>query len=148
MSTVVCDELVTILEQPFTVEIPMAIACVKLYLISVNAEVESVKLEILKDADVLFSKSLTFNEMKAMLNTSENNFHGFFPFHKPGTVYLNPGPYKLRLSAEGYVFSQDCFIGWCKDPLRAFGKISGEAPSDFRMNPYSYRILEFQQRER
>lgn len=148
MSTVVADELITTLTQPIVVSTPLNIASIKPYILAVSPSIGALKLEILQGATVLFSKSLTFSEMKAMLNTTENNFHGFFPFFPTGSIYLSPGAYSIRLSATGYTFSTNNYVGWCKDHTRYFGNIDGSLPSDFRMYPYSFKLLEYQQRER
>lgn len=149
MSTVVTDELITELLQPLIIDVPTNVACIKVYLLAQSPDADSsVKLELLKDGYVLFSKELLFSEMKAMLKTTNTNLHGLFPFRPPGSLYLSPGIYSLKITANDYTFSKSNFIGWCKDQVRYFGKITGAIPADFRMYPYSFKLLEYQQRER
>lgn len=148
MSTVVVDELITTLDQPISVFRPISLAAIKPYIFAASPLIESITFSILKDGVALFTQSHLFEDLKAALNTSDDNFHGFFPFYTEGTIYLPPGDYVIRMSASGYTFSSTNFVGWCKDYLRYFGKITGEIPTHYSMFPYSFRLLEYSSREK
>lgn len=154
MSAVVVEEVLSVgevvvaLEQPIEVNIPISLACIKVYLYFQSPVLEAVRVELLKDDAVIFSKQHTFAEIKAMLNTANTNLYGFFPFTNGKVVFLSPGSYKIRLSGIGYEYSHDQFFGWCKDYLRYFGKITEGPQTDYRMFPYAFRLLEYASREK
>lgn len=148
MSRVTCEELITTLSQPHRQLTPMNIAGIKLYILASSPIITSLTLEIFSGANLLFSKTLTFEEIKIMGNTVLNNWHGFIPFANDSGIYLVEGDYEFRLSANGYTFTHDYFIGWCKDRVCTIGKTFGTPPTHYTMNPYSYRLIEYKPREK
>lgn len=147
MSRVVTEELITTLTQPMRILRPLPIAGLKPYILAASPSIESITFKILKDSVELFSKTLTFEEIKEMGSTTENNWHGFVPFKQENVLYLYPGDYEIVMSANGYTYSKPNFVGWCKDQVCYFGNIFGTPPSNYTLNPYSYRLIEFKPRE-
>lgn len=147
MSRLAVEELITTLSQPFQVTKPLNIAGVKPYLFAASPSITSITLEIHQGATVIFSKTLTFAEIKTMGSTTLNNWHGFIPFTNESSIFLSPGDYTIVLSASGYTYSHSNFIGWIKDRVCYIGNILGTAPTNYKLNPYSYRLLEYAPRE-
>jgi hypothetical protein len=125
----------------------MNIGGVKPYLLAATPSLTSITIEILQGVTTIFSKTLSLAEIKSMGSTTLDNWHGFIPFHGDASTYLVAGDYTLRLSAIGYTYSNSNFIGWCKDRVCIIGNIYGTTPTNYTMNPYSYRLIEYQPRE-
>lgn len=87
-------------------------------------------------------------EIKTMGSTAFNNFHGFVPFTNNQALFLSPGDYQIEMTATGYTYSSANFVGWCKDRVCYFGNIYGTIPANYTLNPYSYRLIEYQPREK
>lgn len=147
MSRITCDELITTLTQNHRQLLPMNIAGIKLNLLASSPNITALKVEVLLGVNVLFTKTLTFEQIKLMGNTVLNNWHGFIPFAQESGLYLDPGDYEIKLSATGYTFSHDYFIGWCKDRVCTIGNLYGAPITHYTMNPYSYRLIEYKPRE-
>lgn len=148
MSRVACEELITTLIQPHRQLISQNIAGIKPYLLAASPSITSVTFEIIQGAVTLFSKTLTFAEIKAMGSTSYDNWHGFVTFANDDGLYLQEGDYEIKMSATGYTYSSSNFIGWCKDIVCTIGNTYGTAPTNYTMNPYSYRLIEYAPREK
>lgn len=147
MSRLAVEELITTLTQAHRQLVPMNIAGVKPYLFAASPSITSITFEVLKDAVIVFTKTLTFAEIKAMGSTTLNNWHGFISFAQEGGLYLAAGDYVIKMSATGYTYSRANFIGWCKDRVCTIGNTYGTPITHYTMNPYSYRLIEYKPRE-
>jgi hypothetical protein len=148
MSRVVVEELITTLTQNFTVTTPINIGGIKPKLFNSNASASDVTIDLLQSGNVLFTKTLTLAQIKLMGNTTLNNWHGFISFTSPTSIYLSEGDYQIRLSASGYTYSKTNFIGWCKEYDCYFGNILGTPLTNYKLFPYSYRLIEYKPREK
>jgi len=125
----------------------MNIGGIKLNLLASSPSLTSVTVNLIKDSVTLFSKTLTLAEIKSMGLTTLNNWHGFIPFSSSASLYLSEGDYQIVLFATGYTYSETNFIGWCKDLVCTIGNVYGIIPTNYTLNPYSYRLIEYKPRE-
>jgi hypothetical protein len=148
MSRLVVEELITILTQNFTVYTPINIGGIKPYLLSGNPSATSITITLLNGATTLFTKTLTLAQIKTMGSTTKDVWHGFIPFTSDASIYLTEGDYSIVLSATGYTYNSVNFIGWCKDYVCTCGNVIGGDPINYKLYPYSYRLIEYKPREK
>jgi len=145
MTTLLAQTLTTQLVQQvrFDLEKRRHIGCISPYLYLHNA-VGTFTFEIIKDGQVLSSKSFTPADVKASLSTESNYMHVFFPIIPDAPVKLEKGIYSLRLSASGYAPTASSFIAW----LQQFEDVQNEMdyiPLSDDENSLAFRIKEYKE---
>lgn len=117
MSLVICQELITELEQQinFSGETKRIISGVKIGLVMYNSPSGTFNLA-LKDLsnNTIASKDFTSDDIKTGLNTSDNYAYLNLPLEFDNILCVKNGSYKFVLSASGYTFSDSSFLGWIK----------------------------------
>lgn len=91
------------------------------------------------NGDTLASDSFTSAQIKTALETSDNYAYCFVPID----IYapLKKGAYDILISATGYTYAQDSFIGWIKSHENVYNGVDG-SPQSFTENPFDYLIFE------
>lgn len=148
MSRIACEELITTLTQPHRQLVDQNIAGIKPYLLAASPSITSITFEIIQNETTLFSKTLSFEQIKASGSTTLNNWHGFISFASDASLFLKAGDYEIKMSAIGYTYSNSNFTGWCKDRVCLIGNTYGTPITNYTMNPYSYRLIEYAPREK
>lgn len=112
-----------------------------------NKNLELVKLHLYKHRFPPGELILELRNRHGLISTSErvsaadlsaaNFFHGMVKF--PLVAQLRAGEsYVLRLRATGYVFSEESFVGWCKDfDFKTYPR--PDAPSEL-LAPFDYEM--------
>lgn len=144
MSTIVVDELITELVQEIKINRPTSLAAFRPWVYSHNNPEGNFSFIIEKDSLPVKIFSFTNNDLKTALNVTQPYFHGRYAI--PVTPFiLHRGTYTIKLTASGYTYNPNCFVGWCKD-VEAFGKTYGTI-ENYTSNPYSFTLVEYRARE-
>jgi len=94
--------------------------------------------EILKDAQVIFSKSFTSSDIKTAMDTSEDYLYAFYPIMPDDPIHLERGEYQAKLSATGYK-NGNSFLGWVQQHENVQNEMA-YTPSNDSANPLAMRI--------
>lgn len=65
-----------------------------------------------KNGTEIFTHSFTAAELKTEMGLTSNYFHVFFPFLPDFPVLMERGGFTARVTASGYEYRNDSFIGW------------------------------------
>lgn len=144
MSRLIVDELITELVQEFKVSSPINLASIRPWIYSHNNPSGNFNLSLYRDGNLLKSFPFTNSELKIALNVTEAYFHGRYAIASTPFI-LNRGTYELKLSASGYVYDTNSFLGWCKD-LNPNCEVYG-VNDNYTSNPYSFTLISYKNRE-
>jgi hypothetical protein len=131
------------LEQVFTRVTPALITFVRLHLCKYLSPTGTFVATIF-DADnhVLAQSSQTLAEMQAAGNAqlTADYYHGHVTFQFDRAIMLRPGDYKLRLSATGYTYDPDVFIGWVKADVDRAIPVTGDTSPEALSAPFDFEM--------
>jgi len=82
------------------------------YLVMVGAPSGTFTFQLKSGLITLFEQSFTSAELKAALNTTNNNAYVYYPFLI--NKRLKKGTYTLKITASGYSPASSSFIGWAQ----------------------------------
>jgi hypothetical protein len=148
MTTLIVKTLETEIVQPFTLtNRRYQVAGVKSYLYVHNYPDGDFTFTILKDSVPLISKTFNINEVYDSLPSMDEFMHLFYPVNfDNGLCILSDGEYELKLTASGYTFSDNSYLGWVKEYESIYVPFS-ENISTQDDYPCSFRLLDYQKRE-
>lgn len=136
----------TALEQTFTRERAALVDRVRLHLCKYLSPAGTFKVTLKTEdgTSVLDSNGQTLADMQADGSTDlqANYYHGYVTFTFPRALTLRAGvTYRLALSATGYAYDADQFIGWVKAyEDRAIRITGGDEPLAPVDSPYDFEI--------
>lgn len=109
MTTLVCDDLYTYLEQNVRFLSPQRIhiAGIYPYLLKMGNPSGTFTFSLKKGSVTIFSNSFIASDI-----SSSNYIHTFFPIIPTNPVQIEIGLYTLRLSASGYAYASNSCISW------------------------------------
>ena len=141
MTTLVVNPIGAGLEQEFTYNLNtrVHIGAFYPYLVMVNAPAGTFSFDLLKGANVIFSKDFTSADIKLSLTTANNFAHAFYPIIPNNPIQLEKGTYKIRISAIGYVENGLSYMAWAQQ----FENIQNEmsyTPSGDNENSLAFRL--------
>jgi hypothetical protein len=142
MSFIVVDELKTTLSQEINLlyDRVYQIDGISVKILMFNAPSGTFTVS-LKDSDdnTLASDTFTSAEIKTALGTSDDYAYCFVPI----SIYapLKKASYTLELSASGYTYAENSFIGWIKSYENVYNSISGN-PANYTANPFDFLLHE------
>lgn len=145
MSTLLVDELITELVQPFKLLKKTHALSFRAHLYVHDMPAGVFRLRLMKGSDQIFSRTFTSETLREEFGGSESYFHIYFTFFTQRKI-LDRGEYSLILDHTDYVYDANKFIGWCKDYRGVFGSFDTSQVS-FTEYPYAYRIIERRARE-
>lgn len=96
------------------------------------------------DGSFSFQKHFTASDIKAVMNTTDNNVRIFLPCIPPTPIYLKKGDYQMYLEAENYIFNRGAFIGWIKQHENLNNALN-YTPSNDVENPLAFRLKVFKE---
>ena len=142
MSVIICDELVTTLQQEieFHPYRNCTISGIKIKLLMYGSPDGTFTLSFKQGVDVLASKDFTSLDIKNDLETLDD-YAWLWKALKFNEFTIKSGVYTLELSTNGYSYAPNSFIGWIKDYESVFNERSDEFEDNYT-NPYSHRIYE------
>jgi hypothetical protein len=144
VSTLIVEELETVLEQEIKVSQPIYVATIRPWLYCHNNPVGTFYFNIYGESGLVKSFSFSSNDIKAACSLSEAYFHARYAISM--TPFLLPrGIYTVKFEHSGYSYDANSFIGWCKDLIH-FGRKYGNQ-DDYTGNPYSFTIIQYKARE-
>lgn len=117
MSNLLVDRINTSLEQEITVDITKRahLAAIIPYLYLHNSPAGTFTLDFKKGADVLYSYSFTSNNVKFLMNITDDYAHVFYPIIPGILVPLESGSYSVKITASGgYSPTETSYLGWVK----------------------------------
>ena len=143
MTTLVVEDMYTILEQDFTVNHNRRylIEGIKIYLMMYNSPAGTFTLSVKQSAATIASKSFTSADIKTDLSTSNNYAHLWKALAFANPLMLSRGDYTLELSHSGYTHSDTSYLGWVKPHENIFNETDG-FNSNIALNPLGFRLIE------
>lgn len=144
MSTLILEELETILDQEINIKTQLNVATIRPHLYFHNNPAGTFYLNVYNDSGLVKSFSFSSNDVKVASGLTHSYFHSYFSI--PMTPFvLSRGTYNIKLESSGYTFDPNSFIGWCKD-LKPTGNTYGFI-GNYTSNPFSFTIVEYKPRE-
>lgn len=143
MTTLVCDELVTTLEQSITLTQYRVyhIEALKIRIVMYNAPSGTFTLSVKSGVTTLASKDFTSAEIKSNLSTTDDYAYIDKLIQFDNALALKSGVYTLELSSSGYSYTSESFIGWVKSYENIFNDQSDNTESHIE-NPFDFLIYE------
>lgn len=115
------------------------------YLYMQDAPAGTVTFQFLKDGQVLFEETITSDDIKLALNTSDDHAHLWYPFVPQKPILLKRGIYTAKLiSGGGYTESSTTFFGWVKEHIDAYNETDYAPASDIE-RPYALKLKQLRQ---
>lgn len=144
MTTLLVETLKTELSQEIRLENQerYTIGAIIPYLYLHNSPVGTFTLEIISGVNSVFSQSFTSADIKAVIGTSDNYAHVFYPIVPQNPVQLDAGVYTIKLTASGYMALGSSFLGWIRQHENLNNKLDYEPVSDDE-NPLAVRLKVF-----
>lgn len=142
MSNLVVQPLVTELNQDIEIttsdRLHVGAFIINLYLH--NSPAGTFTFSILNsDADVIFTKDFTSQDLKDSLSTTDDYLHTNYPIIPDDPVQLESGDFTLNLSSAGYTYTATSFIGWIQDFENLTNDLGYTASSD-EENPLTFKL--------
>jgi hypothetical protein len=113
------------------------------YLYAHNNPLGTFTFTLLSGVNELSSVSFTSSQLYSALQTSDDFIHLVYDLEFPHVLPLKNGVYKLKLTASGYTFNPDCFLGWVKEHEDLKFPVSTIPTSDDQ-NPLTFELWEFE----
>lgn len=117
MSTLLVEEVASVKREEFylnnTKRYTLAAIYPHLYLH--NLPSGSFAFSLKKSGVTIFSKEYTATEMKIAAGTALDYDHFWMPVIPDEPIQLDGGYYQLELLANNYAYSDNNFIGWCRN---------------------------------
>lgn len=141
MTTLLVEELRTELIHEFliTKQFRNVLGAIYPYIAMVGAPAGNFKIKFYRDNNLVFTRTFTSQDLKDSLESFKDNLHVWYPIIPEFPIQLNKGLYKVRLSATGYTYSGDSFIGWIRQHENLNNKLNYEPLNDAK-NPLALRI--------
>ena len=144
MTTLAADQLITVLEQPITVDRDLSLAGIRPRLYFHNMPEGTFYFNFYKGA--LKIKSYSFTSLTAREAIDSMDSYFWIDLALPGALNLGAGEYTIKLESFMYSFSSSSWVGLVKDYTDVFGKVIGN-PEDFSEYPYAIKLIEYKERE-
>lgn len=144
MSTLIVEELHTVLEQEIINHKQITVATIRPWLYFHNNPVGTFYFNIYGTDGLVRSFSFSCSDVKTSSSLTQPYFHSYFSIEMTPFV-LNRGTYTIKLEHSGYLYNANSFMGWCKD-LLPIGQTYGST-EDYTGNPFSFTIIEYKPRE-
>lgn len=144
MTTIVADQLITLLEQPIVIDREIKLAGIKSLLYFHDLPDGTFRFNFYNENEELI-KSYPFTSLTAANAINTVNRYFWLDYALQGNLHLIPGAYTIRLEATSYTFGP-AWVGLAKDYGNVYGNVLGDTV-DFSSNPYSIKLIEYQDRE-
>lgn len=146
MSIYLCEELVTTLSASltFSAERRHNIGGIKIGLVSYNAPSGTFTLSLKSGATTLWSDTFNHAELKTDLSVANDYLYIFKAFSTD--IKIESGVYTLEISASGYTYSTNSFLGWIRDTNGFQVVTEGVTPLD-ENSPYFVLLYENKKQE-
>ena len=82
------------------------------YLLVFNSPSGTFTFSVIRNTEILYSKSFTSTDIKTSLSTTDNYAHVFYPIIPDNPMQLERGLYTFKISASGYTASDSSYLGW------------------------------------
>jgi len=143
MTALVVEELLTTLEQPFSIYLDRRITVAglrpKIYMH--NSPSGTFTFTLKRSGVTIASDSFTSTEIKSDLGTSDNYIHIWKFLDLSNVIHLGRGDYTLELSSSGYTYSDSSYLGWVKEHENLTNEIEGVPLTNFN-NPMAFQLFE------
>lgn len=149
MSTLVFDELITELNQTVIVTNQKGFKsfALKLLFYMHSNPTGDFLLEIFDADDILIcEKQFDASYLKERLHTSDSCLYGWIYFDF-SHFSLTSGSYKIKLSCIDHIYSENSFLGWCKDWESNFEQNDTLNEIEWTQWPLGLRIISLEPRE-
>jgi hypothetical protein len=136
----VVETLRTEIQQSFSLSLSTRILAqeIKPYVLMYNSPVGTFTLSIEKDSVEIFSTEFASENIKSFFDTTHDYIHGRIPLSSD--LILTKGDYVAKLTATGYTYNQDSFLGWVRDWEGFFipelTELATARPNDLRIITY------------
>ena len=142
MTTLLVEELITTLEQDFTLAGSRVyqISALRPFVCMYAAPSGTFTFSIKSGANTLGSVSFTSADIQSDLNTSNTYAYLHKALEFTNDIPLKAGTYTLEMSSSGYTYSSSSFMSWVKNNDLFFtvdGTINNETN-----NPHSFELWE------
>lgn len=141
MSTLLVQPLVSELSQvyEFTEDKRQEIGAIIPYLYVHNAPSGTFTLSLIKNAETVFSKTFTSQDVLDSIETLNDYARVFFPIVPLVHIQLERGEFTIKLSSSGYTHTPSSFLGWIQQHEDLNNELS-YTPSGDDQNPLALRL--------
>lgn len=142
MTTLLVEELITTLEQDFTLAGSRVyqISAIRPFVCMYAAPSGTFTFSIKSGANTLGSVSFTSADIQSDLSTSNTYAYLHKALEFTNDIPLRAGTYTLEMSSSGYTYSANSFMAWVKNNDTYF-TING-AVNNLTNNPHSFELWE------
>lgn len=143
MTTLLIKRLLTgeTLSQEFTLknETRYHVEAIIPYLYVHNVPSGTFHLKVKQGSTVVYSHDFNKSDIQASLGTVLNYFFVYYPVIPEPKLKLGSGSFTLELSATGYTYDMNSFIGWIREHESLVNKLDYVPANDLE-KPYSFKL--------
>lgn len=142
---IVVEELVESesLSQEITINQPLQLGGIRLYLYSHNDPAGTFQFDIKHSNSSIYSDTFTASDLKTDLGTSDSYVHMWYSLTVDPIFSLGEGVYTFELSdSSGYTFSDSSFFGWVK-PFENRQVNQTYPVTGFNRNPFGIELWSY-----